>query len=213
MKLNGWITLCSVLVALLTASTTRAVPLDYSESRSGDLAFPAPAFVLDAGINTLSGTTHFNLNSPGLPRFDTDFDSFAFDLPTGLQLVGISLSFLTTTFNVAAANLELRLCAGIATCGLDPVDLLGSARVDLLGSSPQAVDFALAAPLSSGTFSLFMSGLGIGMADPGMAQASWSSDYTWSLAVQRVSEPGILPLLTLGLAGLLWSRRARAWRG
>jgi hypothetical protein len=197
-----------ILIALLIATQAQAVPLDYRESVAGDLTFPAPAFTLDAGINTISGNTHFNVNSPGLPRFDTDFDSFAFEIPTGLQLVSLSLSFLTTTFNVAAANLELRLCSGVSACGLDPIELLGAQQVDLLGPSPQAVDFGLPLSLSSGTFSIFTAGLGIGVANTSITQASWATDYAWTVALQRVSEPGVVELLMLGFAALLWSCRA-----
>ena len=59
---------------MLASAHSLAVPINYTETRSGDLSFTAPAFVLDAGNNTISGTTHVSVNSPGLPRFDTDFD-------------------------------------------------------------------------------------------------------------------------------------------
>jgi hypothetical protein len=78
MKLENFTARLIVPVGLLVVSAhALAVPLSYSEVSHGDLAFPAPAFMLDAGDNTITGTTHFSVNSPGLPRFDTDSDSFA----------------------------------------------------------------------------------------------------------------------------------------
>src|SRR5688572_24973154 len=97
-----------IVASLLLPTRVLAVPLSYSEALAGDLTFRSPAFLLDVGRNTIAGTTHFDVNSPGRPRFDTDFDSFAFSVPTGLQLAGISFSFATTVFNVSRANLELR---------------------------------------------------------------------------------------------------------
>jgi hypothetical protein len=199
-------------VAIFVASwliTTRALalPLSYSEAASGDLTFPSPAFTLDAGSNTISGTTHFSVNEPGRPRLDTDFDSFAFIVPTGLQVAGISLSFVTTAVNVSRANLELRLCRDSSTCGLDPMELLGVDEADLLGVSPHSVDFGLRFPLLAGTYSLVTSGIGIGIADVGIPQAAWFADYAWTLAVRSVREPSVLWLFALGLAGLLTIRR------
>ena len=199
------------IAAMFVMTKALAVPIDYSEAASGDLTFPAPAFVLDAGRNTIAGTTHFNFNSPGGPRFDTDFDSFAFVVPTGLQLVGISLSFATTAFNVAGADLELRLCRDVNGCGLDPTELLGADVADLLGVSPQALAFGLQSPIAAGLYSLLISGIGIGVADGSIPQAAWSTDYAWALQVERVTEPGVLYLLVVGLACLIYIRPGR-WR-
>lgn len=195
------------IASLFVVARALAMPISYSEEVSGDLIFPAPAFALDAGSNRISGTTHFSVNSPGRPRFDTDFDSFAFILPTGLQLVGISLSFATTAFNVAGADLELRLCRDVIACGLDPLELLGIDAVDLLGASPRAVEFGRSFPVAAGVYSLFTSGIGLGVADVNIPQASWFSDYSWTLMVERVAEPSVLGLLVLGLVALVSLRR------
>ena len=203
--------LCSgvgiIVAALLMSTRVLAVPLSYSEALSGDLTFQSPAFMLDVGRNTIAGTTHFEVNSPGRPRFDTDFDSFAFTVPTGLQLAGISLSFATTVFNVSRANLELRLCQGMSECSLDPIELLGLDEVDLLDGSPRLVDFGSSFPLLAGTYSLVTSGIGIGVADVSIPQAAWSADYAWTLVVHSIREPGALWLLVLGLAALMAVRR------
>lgn len=200
---------CSLMMvgAWLISARALALPLSYSESVSGDIAFPAAAFVLDAGANSIAGTTHFSVNSPGGPRFDTDFDSFAFTVPSSLQLSGITLAFATRGLNVSGANLELRLCRAITACSLDPNELLGSATVDLFGGSPFAIDFGWSLPLLAGTYSLIVSGIGIGIADVSSAQASWFADYAWTLAVQGVAEPNALWLLGLGLGGLAVVRR------
>jgi hypothetical protein len=198
-----------IIVASLISTSVLAVPLSYSEALSGDLTFRSPAFMLDVGRNTISGKTHFDVNSPGRPRFDTDFDSFAFTVPTGMQLAGVSLSFATTVFNVSRANLELRLCRGISECILDSSELLGIDEVDLLDGSPRAVGFGSSLPLLAGTYSLFTSGIGIGVADVSIPQASWFADYTWALMVHSIREPGALWLLVLGLAALMAVRRRR----
>jgi len=195
------------IVPLFISVPALAVPLSYSEALAGDITFPAPAFALDVGTNTVAGTTHFDVNRPGAPRFDVDFDSFAFTVPSGAQLSGIALSFVTTTFNARRANLELRLCREVSVCGLDPGELLGSDFADLLGASRPVVDFGLAFPLLAGTYSLFVSGIGIAVADLGVPQASWSADYAWALSVQSVPEPTVLWLLALGLAGMATVRR------
>jgi hypothetical protein len=200
---------CSLMMvgAWLVSAHALALPLSYSESVSGDITSPAAAFVLDAGANMIAGTTHFSVNSPGGPRFDTDFDSFAFTVPSGLQLSGITLAFATSALNVSGASLELRLCRAITTCSLDPIELLGSAAADLLRGAPLAIDFGSSLPLLAGTYSLIVSGIGIGIADVSIPQAGWFADYAWTLAVQDVREPNAVWLLGLGLAGLAVIRR------
>ncbi len=189
----------------LIVGVAQAMPFHYSESVDGDLAgLPSTAFSFGVGNNTISGSTHFavNITGPG-PHYDTDFDSFALDLPAGSWLVNISLAFTTVSSNTLSADAELRLCLGVSNCSSD---VLGSQTVSFFDASPRQVNFG-ALPLSAGTYTLLTHGLGIGPAiDPSLSE-SWFVDYTWTLRVVPVSEPSDLLLLGLGLAGIAFTRR------
>ncbi|MGH7176586.1 MAG: hypothetical protein ACREJC_04330, partial [Tepidisphaeraceae bacterium] len=75
----------ALAVLASTASTAHAVPVNYSESVSGDLTDVSPLalFTLDVGLNTVSGTCG---NIGG-----NDFDSFAFIVPAGMQVTSGNL--------------------------------------------------------------------------------------------------------------------------
>ena len=195
-----------VFVALFVGAT-QAITLDYSESASGDLSgSPSTAFLFDLGDNTISGTTHFTVNF-GDTHFDTDFDSFAFSLPTGSKLVAVSLVSTTAATNVSKAESELRLCVGIQNCDLGPT-LLGEETVSFLAMAPLLVDFGGAIPHAAGTYSMFTSGLGIAPISTELPEG-WFSDYTWRFTVASVPEPSTSVLLSFGLAGLAFTRRRK----
>src|SRR5689334_12418298 len=81
-------------VALVGACVAQAgaTPFVYTESASGDLPSLLPAatvFTLDLGQNTVSGTQEFfSKRSTGV------LDSFAFEIPVGMELTGITYSFV-----------------------------------------------------------------------------------------------------------------------
>ena len=136
-----------VLFARLSAATTIA----YDEAISGDLGdtFPATAFTLDIGSNTIMGTTHFFAN----PGVNSDFDQFALVVPVGLHVTDITFAFQTQTLpgtNTTVAKAEYRLDNGNAT---PASPFLGDLNIDLLGASPLH-PFAGAFPLGAGTFTL-----------------------------------------------------------
>ena len=70
----------------LLALEALAVPLTYDEAVDGDITSGVTNFLLDFGVNTVTGTV-FNLTT-------SDFDKFDALLPTGgiLQSVGLNLS-------------------------------------------------------------------------------------------------------------------------
>lgn len=154
---------------------------------------------------TISGTTHFTFNF-GDTHFDTDFDSFAFSIPTGSKLETVSLVAATTAINVSKAEAELRLCVGIINCDLGPT-LLSEATVSFLAMFPLLADFGGAIPLGAGTYSMFTSGLGIAPISAQLPEG-WFADYTWKFTVASVSEPSPLALLAIGFVLLGFTRRS-----
>ena len=200
------------VVSAAMSVAVRATPVHYSESVSGDLGpIPSTGFLFDVGTNTITGTTHFGVNTPGHPHFDGDFDSFAFRVPTGDQVADISVGFSTISDNADKANVELRFCAGVGDCGSD---LLGTQTVNLLGASPVQTNFGVTLPFAAGSYSVISSGLGIAPVDATRAQESWSADYAWNVDVVSVPEPGILSMFGVSLIGLAVAirRRGSQWR-
>src|SRR4030095_7271253 len=171
----------------LFVGTAQPMPFDYSESVSGDLSgSPSAAFAFTVGENTLSGTTHFTVNFSDT-HFDTDFDSFAFNLPSASKLIALSLVSTTTAINVSKADSE---------------------TVSFLAMFPLLVDFGGVIPLAGGTYSMFTSGLGIA---PISAESpeGWFADYIWRFTVASVPEPSMTVLLGFGLAALVWALRRK----
>jgi len=172
-----------------------ASPISYTESVSGDLVsgLPAPTvFTLDVGVNTVSGTSTFGPTS-------SDFDSFAFDVPVGMQVTDISYAFVRT--GTATAGFT-----GFALDNGNPgaFPLLAQQIVNLFGASPVGM-FATTLPLGAGIYSVQNESLS-------RAGIDWTDDYTWSLTVTStaagVPEPASLVLLGSGLVGA----GARRWR-
>ena len=200
--------LASLIGLVLFAQVARATPVAYDEAISGDLggAFPATAFTLDVGANTVKGTTHFFTSNSNV-----DFDQFAIVVPVGMQVTDITYAFQTQTLpgtNTIVANSEYQLDNGNAQAA---VPYLANLNINLLGASP-VHPFGTGLPLGPGTyavdqFSVTSTGSGGG----------WTADYTWTIDVQSngaaaVPEPATLCLFGTGLALAAVRRRRQSRR-
>src|SRR5689334_19372745 len=73
--------LLATFVAVAVPRAASAAPITYIEQISGDIDTAPPAFVLDTGLNTFTGTTFVNPDTE-----DIDFDNFGFTVPAGLEV-------------------------------------------------------------------------------------------------------------------------------
>lgn len=177
---------------LLGAGPALTAPFNYDEAVDGDLsAFPGAPFALNAGANTVHGSSSW-----GSP-FPTDFDGFAFELDANEVLLAISFAWEVTS--VAGTPSSVSFTEALTEAGFG-----GIQSQDVL-LPPSAVPFfASALPLGEGVYSL----LNLQLVNVGAGGAAW--DYTWTLTVRdnaAVPEPAALGLFGLGLLGVAGARR------
>ncbi len=174
---------CVGLVAV--SNSASAAPLFYDESISGevDLTYSTSPFQLDLGVNRILGTLGCCV----------DFDSFAFDIPAGLQLSQVNLLFrivedpnintlLSTSFEID--DDQNQAGPGMALEGLNFSVVW----------SPQNNLFTAVLPLGPGGYEM------LGGSIP--AGEVWTLVYEWNLVVEpapAVPEPGAIALLGIAV--------------
>lgn len=212
------------LAALLALGPAGAwsAPIAYDEAVSGDIvsdspfeggSVAGPLFALDVGVNTVTGTTRYTVNSPpnpdGLLQPLKDFDFFRVVVPAGTRLTGVQLlwSQFAPNGSLSSAFFESFVLDGTASVGRSAAD---AARLSFLtagsGSTPV---WAADVPLGPGTYDLFYA-LGIGR-DQDSSGSQYQVGYQWRFTVAAVQapEPGTFALLAIGLVGALVGMRSR----
>lgn len=162
----------------------------YDESVSGDLPVtgsPLPNFALGVGTNTVKGRVG---TATGFPF---DFDSFAFTVPSGTQLVSLSVAMQPGPENtVVGFDNQWYLFTG------SPNYEGGSLTEFMDVPAPGSYTF-ISTPLSANVYNLSAEGASYGGNPPAFG------DYTFSLVVTSlaaVPEPTTFLIWGLAIAGI-----------
>jgi hypothetical protein len=175
-----------ILVACIGAFVglpkAQAVPVNYDELVDGDLdGFgPFPVLPFDVGLNTVRGNFGFTLPGP------TDWDSFAFSIPTGAELTGAALSLSDALGNVGSSTWRFRRGSMLWDTGV--------LRESIQTTSPGFAIFTTP-PEPAGTYNV--SHISFGIFVPGPTENT--ANYEFSFRVDTVPEPSTAALA----AGLL----------
>ena len=190
---------CSQLIFLICAvlwvpvQPAAAVPVNYFENISGDLpdnGAPLPTFALDVGVNSVSGRF-------GEDQFTIDFDSFAFTVPAGAELIAgqVTLADLDLFGDIVSIHWDLR--SGSANIGG------GTVLQPLLPNSP-GIDTITTVPLGPNVYNITHRSFSAG------GMAPYLADYTFTFELRGiVPEPASAGMLLIGAAAMLSCRARR----
>jgi hypothetical protein len=172
------------------AAPAAAAPVNYNESVNGDLAGQGtlPVLNLDIGANTITGT----FESPAVG--DPDFDSVAFQVPVGMQLVsgGVVVNDVTGDITDSAWDLYPGNVAGEGTF------------IERLEATSPGSDALTGVPIPAGTYNLFHISYGnIG------ASASGTFTMTRNVVPEPATAASLLALGAAAAAAALLRRRRR----
>lgn len=128
----------AAVVGIVASVAATAAPISYNESIDGDFGVDEtlPVLALGVGANTVSGST-------GISGSSLDFDSFAFAVGPGTELVGIQLELVDAVGSFLSASWSLR--AGNVVNASDPNLAIAEAL------SPGSYAYG-GAPLQAGTY-------------------------------------------------------------
>lgn len=197
MKKPASTALIARLAAAAIFATTPAQALHYQEGIAGDLSddpFTPTPLTLDAGLNLISGTM-----GRGPTDLLLDRDIFTFALSPGQFLTSIEVRALTAnvrSFYAIAPGTSIDVNSGAAHLSNVLVEGIGEILDDLAAGSYSQDALGLAAPLPSGSYTVWFQEVG--------ARVNYEFAYTVSV----IPEPGT-GLWGLGLAFATGLRRAR----
>jgi hypothetical protein len=163
-----------------------ASTIHYDEAVSGDLdwlANPLTTFALDIGVNTVTGT--ISVVAPG----EVDFDSFAFTVPVGANLVSASVALFDQTGNSLTAAWSLY--QGSAISG-------GGTYVESLFANPASAVSLSSVPLGAGVYNVPEGSI----SDNPPASSAYTFTFDVEPDAAAVPEPRAVAPLSVALLGL-----------